>query len=561
VDSKKQTLTDILLAQLGMYPQNEFLNIAKRAMAENDPESEHYGKTPEELDSIYPYDKSFKFEDLINKELVYYPHDTIYSYGDILESATPDITVTFKISGFDVPLTYDEVTQTLEGNIMGMDLVFTKVSGSDTNTELPVYATFEGEYSGNPTSFRIVKEDGINKIYNSDNSLICQDEGGETVVSSANVPQAKGYQYAAVAKDSWANGTKLKITGIAIAGDDTQFGCLSRGIYFTDKFAEKYMDDAVNSDIVRNSTNGIMSHIGSAKEIKGSFKAYVTYEYDSYKNDPDVPTLEKGYASCLNADMNTSLSSMFSGFSGGLNYFEVDKIYLRSLSGLSVKKIPATGTEVYSKPGVGDEADLYYTFEKLPQSISIYPTSFAMKKVLTDYLDKWNSDETLTLNGSNVARENRDDLNYVDTIETIIAVITTLIDIISVALIIFTSLSLVVSCFMIAVITYISVMERVKEIGIIRSLGGRKKDVTRLFTAENLITGLSSGVIGITFTYLIQLIANLILRGLTYPAIVSLSIPTALIMIGISILLSVLSGAIPSRHASKQDPVVALRTE
>ena len=157
--------------------------------------------------------------------------------------------------------------------------------------------------------------------------------------------------------------------------------------------------------------------------------------------------------------------------------------------------------------------------------------------------------------------QNRDDLTYIDTIETIIAVITTLIDIVSVALIIFTSLSLVVSCFMIAVITYISVMERVKEIGIIRSLGGRKKDVTRLFTAENLITGLSSGVIGIAFTYLLQLIANLILRSLTYPAICALSIPTALIMIGISILLSVISGAIPSRNASKQDPVVALRTE
>ena len=561
VDPKKQTLTDILLAQLGMYPQDEFLNIAKRAMAENDPESEYHSKTPEELDTIYPYDKSFKFESLINKELVYYPHDTIYSYGDVLESATPDITVTFKVSGVNVPLTYDEVTQTLEGNIVGMDLVFTKVSGTETSTELPVYATFQGEYSGNPTTFRIVKEDGVNRIYNSENTLICQDEGEEKIVSSANVPQAKGYQYPAVAKDSWTNGVQLKITGIAIAGDDTQFGCLSRGIYFTDKFAKKYMDDAVNSDIVRNSTNGIMAHIGSAKEIKGSFKAYVTYEYDSYKNDPDIPTLEKGYASCMNADMNTSLSSMFSGFSGGLNYFEVDKIYLRSLSGLSVKKIPATGTEVYSKPGVGDEADLFYTFEKLPQSISIYPTSFEMKKTLTDYLDKWNSDEVLTLNGVEVARENRDDLTYVDTIETIIAVITTLIDIVSVALIIFTSLSLVVSCFMIAVITYISVMERVKEIGIIRSLGGRKKDVNRLFTAENLITGLSSGVIGIAFTYLLQLIANLVLRSLTYPAICALSIPTALIMIGISVLLSVISGAIPSRNASKQDPVVALRTE
>ncbi len=564
VDPKKQTLTDIVLAQLGMYPQDEFLNIAKRAMAENDPENEYYGKTPEELDQIYPYDKAFKFEDLLGKELVYYPHDTIYSYGDVLESATKNITISFKYqSMLDVVLTYQPEEDCLSGIVymsstpMG-NLTMDRVAGSDTDPSNPIYGTFEGELGGTPAQLKIVNEGGVDKVYDSTNTVIAQDEAGNKIISSANVPQAKGYQYPAVAKDTWTNGTTLKISGIAIAGDDTQFGCLSRGVYFNDKFAEKYMADALDSDIVRN---GIMDHIGSAKETRSSFRAYVTYEYDSYKDDPLVATVEKGYANCLNADLNTSFSSMFSGFSGGLNYFEVDKIYLRSLSGLSVKKIPATATSIYTKPGVGDEADLFYTFEKLPQSVSIYPTSFEMKKTLTDYLDKWNSDEVLTLNGAEVARENRDDLTYIDTIETIIAVITTLIDIVSVALIIFTSLSLVVSCFMIAVITYISVMERVKEIGIIRSLGGRKKDVTRLFTAENLITGLSSGVIGIAFTYLLQLVANLILKSLTYPAICALSIPTALIMIGLSILLSVLSGAIPSRNASKQDPVVALRTE
>ena len=80
VDSKKQALTDILLAQLGLYPEDEFLNIAKRAMAENDPENELYDK-PEELEKNYPYSKSFEIDDLIGKELIYYPHNTIYSYG------------------------------------------------------------------------------------------------------------------------------------------------------------------------------------------------------------------------------------------------------------------------------------------------------------------------------------------------------------------------------------------------------------------------------------------------------------------------------------------------
>ena len=136
-----------------------------------------------------------------------------------------------------------------------------------------------------------------------------------------------------------------------------------------------------------------------------------------------------------------------------------------------------------------------------------------------------------------------------------------MITIVTTALIIFTSLSLVVSSFMIAVITYISVMERVKEIGVIRSLGGRKKDVTRLFTAENLITGLASGVIGIFITYILQIIINVIARPYGVIGIAALPWYYALMMVGISILLSVLSGAIPSRSASKQDPVIALRTE
>ena len=104
-------------------------------------------------------------------------------------------------------------------------------------------------------------------------------------------------------------------------------------------------------------------------------------------------------------------------------------------------------------------------------------------------------------------------------------------------------------------------MERVKEIGVIRSLGGRKKDVSRLFIAENLVTGFSSGVIGILVTYVLQIIINLIVSAFGVPNIAALPWYYALMMIGIAVLLSVLSGLIPSLGASKQDPVVALRTE
>ena len=104
-------------------------------------------------------------------------------------------------------------------------------------------------------------------------------------------------------------------------------------------------------------------------------------------------------------------------------------------------------------------------------------------------------------------------------------------------------------------------MERVKEIGVIRSLGGRKRDVSTLFISENLITGLASGVIGIAVTYLLHIIINAIVSPFGVSNIAALPIYLALLMIGLSVFLSVISGLIPSLGASKQDPVVALRTE
>lgn len=141
--------------------------------------------------------------------------------------------------------------------------------------------------------------------------------------------------------------------------------------------------------------------------------------------------------------------------------------------------------------------------------------------------------------------------------------INNVINIVTIALIAFTALSLVVSTVMIAIITYVSVIERIKEIGVIRALGGRKKDVSHLFNAETFIIGLASGVFGIAITYLIQTILNLIIHSL-FPAITAIAaLPwtTALIVIGISILLTVIAGFIPSRGAAKKDPVVALRSE
>ena len=203
-----------------------------------------------------------------------------------------------------------------------------------------------------------------------------------------------------------------------------------------------------------------------------------------------------------------------------------------------------------------------------PESIDVFPVDFELKDFVLENLNRWNSNENLTFYSESQGKDitltadQREDIIFTDTLSLIVAMINNLIDIITFALIGFTSLALVVSCVMIGIITYVSVVERVKEIGVIRSLGGRKRDVSNLFTAETFILGLTSGLLGIGVTYLGSFIINLIiwnLQGIRTIAIFPWYY--ALLMVGISILLTLVSGLMPSRSAAKKDPVEALRSE
>ena len=199
----------------------------------------------------------------------------------------------------------------------------------------------------------------------------------------------------------------------------------------------------------------------------------------------------------------------------------------------------------------------------VPNNISIYPIDFKIKDKVTAYLDKWNQDGDIYLsNGEVITQQERNDITYTDNLEVVINMIGSMIDIITYALVAFTAISLVVSTVMIGIITYVSVVERIKEIGVIRSLGGRKKDVKHLFNAETFIIGFCSGLLGIAITYGLSGIINLIVGSLTgVYTIAALPISSAIVMIIISILLTLISGLIPASSAAKKDPVIALRTE
>ena len=174
----------------------------------------------------------------------------------------------------------------------------------------------------------------------------------------------------------------------------------------------------------------------------------------------------------------------------------------------------------------------------------------------------WNNEGNIILNGVTLTKEDRVNITYMDTLSIVISMINTMINIVTTALVAFTAISLIVSTVMIGIITYVSVVERIKEIGVIRSLGGRKKDVAHLFNAETFIIGLVAGLLGIGITYLIGFIANIIIGGITgIYTLVSLKWYQAIIMVTISVLLTLISGLFPSRSAARMDPVNALRTE
>jgi len=186
-----------------------------------------------------------------------------------------------------------------------------------------------------------------------------------------------------------------------------------------------------------------------------------------------------------------------------------------------------------------------------PTGIDIYPKDYDSKDQIKDYLEQYNKGKT-----------EEEKVNFTDLAEMITAMTGTLLNIVTYVLVGFAAISLVVSTIMIAIITYVSVIERTKEIGILRSVGARKIDISRLFNAETLIIGFISGVLGIGLTYLMSVPVNFIIFKLTEISnIASLNPLHAVVLIIGSMCLTLIAGLIPSIMAAKKDPVIALRTE
>lgn len=187
-----------------------------------------------------------------------------------------------------------------------------------------------------------------------------------------------------------------------------------------------------------------------------------------------------------------------------------------------------------------------------PATINIYASTFENKDIIEDAIASYND-----------SADELKKISYTDYIGLMMSSVTLIINAITYVLIAFVAVSLIVSSIMIGVITLISVQERTKEIGILRAIGASKKNVSSMFNAETVIIGFASGALGVVITYLLCIPINMILHHLTGIGNLNayLPIPAALILVGISVLLTLFAGIIPSKSAAKKDPVVALRTE
>ena len=339
----------------------------------------------------------------------------------------------------------------------------------------------------------------------------------------------------------------------------THFKVLLNTDYYT-KVAGVWIDNSDNAEFMDNLLNNALELkvVGIVRPNSTTLSTQENYGSIWYTSELTEYVVDKINATAIAQEQlsNPNLN-VFTGLEFSNEEFKIEDLsaeqmaYLSSLDATSLAELIAdyqeNATATYEsnleKLGIVDLSD--------PAVINLYASSFDNKEALADLITEYN-------NGVAEA----DKISYTDTVAVMISGVTAIIDVISAVLIAFVSISLVVSSIMIGIITYISVLERTKEIGILRAIGASKRDVSRVFNAETLIIGLVAGVLGIAITVLLDLLANPIIESVTgVGGLAVLPVLGAVILVLISVFLTVVAGLIPARIASRKNPVEALRSE
>ena len=324
------------------------------------------------------------------------------------------------------------------------------------------------------------------------------------------------------------NGTDIKVCGIIRPNDDAVSTSLSSGIGYTAKLTEYIIEQVKNSEIAK------------AQLADTSVDVFTGVPFDNDRNTEITMDDVNAYMATLSPEESAQMQAMTSGMSD-------DQILQLFSASLKARTTDATLDSNKSKLGITDL--------DTPSQIDIYATDFDSKEKVQNIIKDYNK-----LQQDDGKEENV--INYTDYVGIMMSSVSTIINAISYVLIAFVAISLIVSSIMIGIITYISVLERTKEIGVLRSIGASKKDVSRIFNAETLIEGFVSGALGIVVTLLLCIPANALIKHLTdISNVAQLPVAGGVILIIISMFLTFIAGLIPAKLAAKKDPVVALRSE
>ena len=322
------------------------------------------------------------------------------------------------------------------------------------------------------------------------------------------------------------NGIEVKVSGIIVAKDDAVATSITGVVGYTKNLVDYIVSENNKSDIVKAQLDNPDIDVLTGLPFS-------TVDIDLTMDDINA------YISTLPKEQQKIISAYIANLSDDV-IIEMFKSQIQQSSSNTYKSnIEALG---------------YVTTDN-PSKINIYAKDFESKDAISDIISAYND---------KVKSEGNDSLeiSYTDYIGLMMSSVSKVVDAISYVLIAFVSISLVVSSIMIGIITYISVLERTKEIGILRSIGASKHDISRVFNAETMIVGLVAGMIGIGFTLLLNIPINIIIKKFSgISGVAVLPLKGALILIAISVFLTLIAGLIPARVASKKDPVIALRTE
>ncbi len=323
------------------------------------------------------------------------------------------------------------------------------------------------------------------------------------------------------------NAEEIKIVGIIKPSEDAVNSSLNNNIGYTKELMEHIINKVNDSDIVKEQLANPEVDVFTGLKFKTADEPITMDDVNAY-----IATLPSEEAMATTAMIST---------------MPEDQVIENFSKVLKAKENNASFEGNKTKLGVADLSS--------PSGIDIYATGFEAKKNVENIIKDYNKAQT-------DAGKEDNEISYTDYVGIIMSSVTTIINAISYVLIAFVAISLVVSSIMIGIITYISVLERTKEIGVLRSIGASKKDVSRIFNAETLIEGFVAGTLGILITLLLCIPANAIIYNVTTISnVAKLPVNGAIILIIISMVLTFIAGLVPAKMAAKKDPVVALRTE